>query len=442
MNAVRILAASCVLLAGVAGTASAAAPATPERLTFVPLTDSANAVIHEPATTDAAHSRIALLITHPEHLNNFNYFLAPEFARRGYRVLTLNYYGKETTYEEFLAPIAAAIRYLRAQPGIEKVVLVGHSSGGSELTFYQDVAENGPAACQEPARTYPCKGLKPDALPKADAMLLLDINIGSPLRTIAIDPAVTDNEHPAKRKLDVDMFDARNGYDAKTHSAQYSDAFEKKFFAAQRDRNTQLVDEALGRLAKIDKGEGRFKDDEPFTVAGGSVRVNGARPDLADRRLLATTHGTHLLLKADGTTPTQIIPSVLGPAAAEDQDRLNDTAQMGTIRHFLSFYGLRVTADYAITANDMKGIVWRSSANSAPGNVEGITVPTLVMASTCAAHIVPTEIVYDHSRAKDKAYVAVEGADHSFLPCKPEYGDTRARAMNYADAWLMQPGRL
>lgn len=412
------------------------------RLTFVPLSPNANAVIAEPQKTDTARSRIAILVAHPEHLNTFSYELTPAFVRHGYRVMMLNYYGKEVTYEEFLAPVAAAVRFLRNLPGVERVVLVGHSSGGPELTFYQDVAENGPRACQGPERLYPCDGRRIGDLPKADGIMLLEINIGGPLRALGIDPAV-DNEEPGIRHREFDMFDPENGFSAGSHAGHYSADFKRRFFAAQQARNQRLLDDALARLAKIEKGEGRFRDDEPYTVAGGSVRVNGARLDLADRQLLARTHAPHLFLKADGTSAVQIVPSALGgTATSEDLDRLYDTAQMGTVRHYLSFYGLRTRQDFGATANDIRGIDWRSSANSAPGNIQGITIPTLVMAGTCAAHLVPSEITYDHSVAKDKQFVAVEGADHFFRPCKPEYGDTEKRAFDYVDAWLMKTGRF
>ena len=133
----------------------------------------------------------------------------------------------------------------------------------------------------------------------------------------------------------------------------------------------------------------------------------------------------HVLLKADGTAPTEIVPSLLGGAANDgDLGKLYDTAQMGTVRHYLSFYAFHTTPAFKTTADGIQGIDWRSSANSAVGNVEGITVPTLVMAGTCAAHIVPNELAYDHSHAQDKEFTAVEGADHFFRACKPQYGDS------------------
>lgn len=409
---------------------------------FVPLLADANAVIAKPARKDPVRNGIAILIAHPGHLNTFNYFLGPQFARRGYPAMMVNYYGTGETYEEFLAPIAAAVRYLRSLPGVRTVVLAGHSSGGDELTFYQDVAENGAAACQGHGRIYPCKGIDVDGLPRADGMLVLDIFIGAPARALAIDPAVND-EHPNVRVHDLDMFDPRNGFDPRTHGGHYSPRFVRRFYAAQQARNQRLLDEALARLAKITAGQGKFRDDEPFTVAGGSERINGARLDLADRSLLSHTRAPHLLLKADGSSSTQIIPSLLGGAAtANDLDELYRTAQYVTVREYLSYYALQTTPGFGATADDIKGIDWRSSADSAVGNVEGITVPTLVMAASCAAHLVTNEIVYDHSPAKDKEFVGVEGADHYFRPCKPEYGDTLKRTFNYVDTWLAKPGRF
>jgi hypothetical protein len=164
----------------------------------------------------------------------------------------------------------------------------------------------------------------------------------------------------------------------------------------------------------------------------------GARINLADGGLLSRTHAPHLQLRADGTKPVEIVHSTRKPAGmtAATRDTLRETGQEVTVRHYLSFQALRTTADFALTEDSMRGIDWRSSGNSAVGSVENISVPTLVMAATCAIHIVPLENVFDHSAAKDKEFVAVEGADHNFSPCRPEFGDTRQRAFDYVDAWL------
>ena len=423
--------------------ACASAEEGPQPQEFVMLTNNANALIAEPATTDPAKKRLVFLTAHPERLNMFDSWIARALARRGYRTMLMNYYGQEQTYDEFLGPLAAAINHLRDLPGVEKVILIGGSTGGAELTFYENIAENGAKACRTPELIYPCHGKNLDALPKADAVVLLDINAGAPLRTIALDPAV-DSAHPRSRDPALDMFDPRNGYDPSTGVATYKAQFAGKFFVAQGARANNLIDAALTRLAKIDKGEGDYKDDEPFVIPGSSRMENGARLDLNDRHFMAQTHAPHPVLKVDGTTATEIVRSVMPshPENVEGLDTLERTTQNITVRHFLSFYALRTTPEYAVTANDVKGVIWRSVVNSAPGNVEGVRVPTLVIAGTCYGHMVLNEIVFDHSAAKDKAYVAVEGGNHSLQPCKPEYGDTSKRAFDYLEGWLAKPGRL
>jgi pimeloyl-ACP methyl ester carboxylesterase len=413
----------------------------PTKEIFVRLTNNSNAVMLEPVTL-VERSKIAILVTHPEHANNFNYFTARALAQYGYRTMMLNYYGPETSYYEFIQPMAAAIKALRAVPGVEKVVLAGHSSGGSVVTSYQDVAENGAKACQGAERVAKCDGKGLDNLPKADGLMLIDSAAGAPERTDALNPAM-DPHHPRVLNPALDMFDPKNGYDRKTKGAQYSPEFLKKYFAAQAARSTSLIEEAEARLAKIEKGEGEFKDDEPFVVAGSTVQINGARPQLADTRLMSKSHAPHMLLKADGTRPVQIVPQVFPPQATpDDQDTLRSTTINGTVRHYLSFQALKVTPEYHQTEDNIYGIVWRSTPNSIEGNVEGIHVPTLVVAGTCAPHVVYLELAYDHSVAKDKDYVGVEGANHGLMPCKPEYGDTFKRAFDYVDSWLQKPGRL
>lgn len=414
------------------------------RTTFVRLGGRANGIIVERETPVPAKSRIAIVVTHPEHANNFNYFHGLELAKYGYRVLLLNYYGPEDTYEEFLAPIAAAIKKLRAD-GAEKVVLAGHSSGGTELTFYQDVAENGPAACQRPERIYKCQAKDAENLPRADGVILLDANSGAVSRLLALNPAM-DPHHPRQINAALDMFDPKNGYDLSTRMANYSAEFLKKYFAAQAERANSLVDEALTRLDKIQKGEGEFKDDEPFVVAGASGAgraANGANPSGTDLKLLARTHAPHLLLKSDGSQSVQVIAGVGGPSQRpEDQDKLAQTTVNVTVRHYLSFQALRAKPDFHLTDDEITGVDWHSSGDSMQGNMDGIHVPTLVVAAGCGSDLVLLEVAYDRSGAKDKEYVAVEGANHNMEPCRPEFGDTYKRAFDYMDSWLSKSGRF
>jgi hypothetical protein len=441
------LTAVAIICAPMAAQAQTAPEPIPLKRTYVSLTKygfkaehdrDANAVLVE-STKPNRNGRIVVINTHPKNRNNFEYFVGTIMAERGYRVVEVNDYGPETA-EDLVVPIAAAVRYARTLPGVQKVVLIGHSGGGPVLSYFQEIAEKGPAACQEPNRLYPCKTdtKRLENLPKADALLLLEANIGAPHRSMSIDPAVTDNNNPKARDASLDMYATQNGFDPKANSASYSPEFLKRYQTAMRARNEKVIAQAKGMIKAIDDKTGSFDDDEPFLVAGMSENASGARLNLADPKVLGKTHGQHKVLKADGTTPTEIVPMIRKPAptAPRQRDRLASTAQSMTVREYLSMSAITMTPDFALTADSMNGIDWRSSANSPAGNVQNVTVPTLVMAGNCMIHLVPLETVFDHSAAKDKEFVAVEGADHDFEPCQPQYGDTQKRTFDYVEAWL------
>lgn len=430
------------ILALLGGLSSVSAPTDAQesaaqiKRTYVRFSNDANGVLVE-RTSPNRQAHIVAINVHPDNVNTFEYFIGRQLAARGYRVVEVNYYGHEKTFEEFLPPIAAAIRYARSLPGVDTVILTGHSGGGPELTYYQEVAENGPAACQQPNRLYKCDGKGLADLPRADAMLVLEANIGAPHRMMGIDPSIA-GKGPGPRNAALDLYAAANGFDSAKGTAHYSPAFHKRYDTALHTRSEALIAAAEARLKAIESGRGLFRDDEPFVVTGTATSSLGPRLNLQDPAILAETHGKHIDLMADGSRPVGIVRSVRLPEAPrpEQRDTMEDTVSNMTVRHYLSFAAMRTTPEFAITANDVKGVDWRSSANSAPGNVEGIKVPTLVMAGSCTIHMIPLEIVFDHSAAADKEFVVVDGGNHSFMPCRPEFGDSQKRAFDYVEDWL------
>jgi pimeloyl-ACP methyl ester carboxylesterase len=410
-------------------------PATAKR-TYVRLANNANAVLVEPIAPSPNEHVVAINV-HPDNLNTFEYFVGRELAKHGYRTIEINYYGQEKVFEEFLSPIAKAIRYARSLPGVDTVILVGHSGGGPELTYYQQIAENGPAACQKPNRIYKCSGDGLADLPKADAMLVLEANIGAPHRVMGLDPSIT-GEGPGPRDPALDLYAAANGFDEAKGIANYSAAFARRYSAALHGRSAKIIADAEARLDTIEAGNGLFRDDEPFVVTGTATSSLGPRLNLQDGSILSETHGAHIDLMADGSRPVGVVHSVRVPAAPRPAQRnsYGDLVMSATVRHYLSFSAITTTPDFALTRNDIKGVDWSSSANSAAGSVEGITVPTLVMAGSCTIHMVPLEIVFDHAAAKDKEFVVVDGGNHEFEPCRPEFGDSQKRAFDYVQGWL------
>jgi len=75
-----------------------------------------------------------------------------ELPKRGFSVLGMNSRFKNNeasvNWELIALDVRAGVRFLRSQPGITKVILIGHSGGGPTTSYYQAVAENGPSYCQ------------------------------------------------------------------------------------------------------------------------------------------------------------------------------------------------------------------------------------------------------------------------------------------------------
>ncbi|MCX8477827.1 MAG: hypothetical protein MT490_18730 [Sphingomonas sp.] len=443
----RRLALALTLLVAGAGTALPAQQAAP--IQRVPADLSAtylafgaregDGLLYE-AAGGAAKPRIALVFAHPSN-NNLNDPVAREMARRGYRVLTLNRSGGDERLDAIAPLIARGVTWLRTLPGVERVVLVGHSGGGPLMAFYQNVAEQGPGACSGPEKILPCRteGLKD--LARADGIVLLDPTLGAFHQMTSIDPAVTaDGRDPS-----VDMFDPANGYDAATGKAAYAPDFRRRYLAAQAARGAVLTRSALDRLRAVEAGQGQFSDDEPMMVRGIGVHAFGARLYQPDTRLLARTHRPHLLLRADGSTSEGVVQSLRAPGGQDVRAALSTLRLMGsntTVRTFLAQAAIRTGPDYAIDADSITGVDWRSAFSSAPANAQGITVPALVMTMSCHYLLVSGEIIFDSLASRDKSFAAVEGATHVFTPCRPGYGDTVKRTFDHVDAWLLKPGRF
>jgi pimeloyl-ACP methyl ester carboxylesterase len=400
---------------------------------------SAEALLYLPE--NRAQGRIGLVFAHPNG-NVFQERLGAAMAQRGFPIAMVNVRADADASEDpYARGISQALRYVRSLPGVQKVVLVGHSGGGHLTAFYENVAENGPGACSGPEKLAPCDVSILGGLEKPDGLLLIDPTLGAFHPTSGLDPAFGPRRPPA-----VDMFAAANGYDEASGAGKYTPAFAARFHAAQVQRINALIAQAQTRLKLIEAGKGEFTDNEPMVVPGMGVNAAGARLYQADTSYLAHTKGTsYTTHRADGTVTTGPIVStrpVLARMTPKQRGSLESMGQTTTVRGFLAGYAVRLNKDYAITADSIEGVDWHSSYTATPGNAEGIKVPTMVMVMGCHYLVVPGETIFNHLAARDKTMTAIEGATHVFNPCKPEYGNTAARVFDTAAEWLNKPGRF
>jgi len=397
-----------------------------------------NAVIWRPASP-GPHANVVLVGMHDES-NNMDHLSGPNLARRGYTIINANTRtapdldDHDTDWDNVLIDVGAVVKYARAMPGVTKVIVLGHSSGGPLMAAYQNIAENSTKACNDAQKIFKC----PESLanlPRADGVILLDPIFGVGANVLAsVDPAITDAA-PKVRNPALDMFSAKNGF-AKD-GAHYSAAFLNAYFAAEGRKNNAMIDAAQARWAAVKAGKGTYADDEPFIAAGASRRPRIWPPALG---LLTHTKEAHTLLKADGTLPSQVIHSVRPPMGlVMTSDRINGGALETSVKRFLNTFATRALPNYSVDEQSISGVDWESSYTNTPNNMEGVTVPALVMGMTGHYWIVSAEMAWEHAKSADKTVAFVEGATHGMTPCmncNGNYGDTVGRTFDYIANWM------
>ena len=401
-----------------------------------------SAALYKPDSGPAPH--VAFVIGH-RTANYLNHIACRELSSRGFLALCFNtrFQNNESQvrWEETPLDVKAAVEFVRRQPGITKVILFGHSGGGPLMSFYQAVAEKGPAYCQKPERLVKC-GDDVRGLPPADAIVFADAHAGNPVQALrSLNPSVTVDG--GKRSVDsaIDPFDEKNGYNSKGPS-HYSKAFADRYFAAQAKRMNELIDHVLTIQARISKGDYPYPDDDillvpsggnPGAGAGGDAKLATLDPTIAD---LQSTARPEKLLKNDGRIVTQFVRSVAvaEPGMARTNRGFDTGTKIFTLKSFLSANATRAT-------NANGGIDYCSSNNSTTCAVQSISVPIMIAAMGAYQFIRDDEIIFDKSASRDKDYFVLEGAVHGFTPCtacettRGQYSNSVKNLFDYIRDW-------
>src|SRR6185295_7698555 len=194
-------------------------------------------------TPKGQRPRVALIATH-YNVDFAEHYLAPYIATRGYGFLGWNtrYRGAEDlfTLEHALIDIGAGVKWLR-DAGVERVVILGNSGGGSLMGAYQ-------AEATAPTLHDAMPGAARAALsnlPKADLYISLNAHSGRPeVLTNWLDPSVTDERDPVATDQALNMYN-------KEHGPAYSDAFIARYRAAQKARNQRITDWCKAELKRL-----------------------------------------------------------------------------------------------------------------------------------------------------------------------------------------------
>ena len=438
-----------------AGTATATTPsATSTTLaeadttfdpTFLPLGYRLPGALYTPsADAPRSRSRVGFVVIHPNFsvltasktaFTNVN--IGAEFASRGYHALIADTEEQPGSYHihELLPDVGAAVAHFRDHTDVETVVLVGYSHGAHLMAFYQNVAENGLQVAQRDELLYPA----PDDLseqPPADGVLVLDGVLGTgpggggpPEGLLEIDPRIANND-PGTVVATADIYDEANGYNP-NGEATYSDEFLATVFEAQADRMQELIAVAQNDYQEVQNGTADFPDQTPFIAVG----LNTPVADL-DNDLLAHTRYEWPLITADGSVVTKQVPYIGPPADSDPEITYSDETLTTTAGRFLSTNAIRTTGEYTITEDTIEGLDYASTNAEAPGNLETVSSPLLILGFTGTRNYnVHCEIMMLHAGSAKKSLIYIEGAGHSLEPIAEKYGDTVEKIFTAIDNW-------
>jgi hypothetical protein len=403
---------------------------------YVPL-GRLNAALYRPDTGSAPH--IAFLIAHRTG-NNLNNNACHELSKRGFMAVCFNtrFVNNETivNWEETPLDVKAAVEFAKRQPGITKVILLGHSGGGPLMAFYQAVAENGPAYCQGPNKLSQCRDdLR--GLPPADGMLFAESHPGDGAQALrGINPSLKIADGKVEVDSSLDPFDPKNGFNPNGPS-HYAPEFRTRYYAAQSKVMNAQIAAVQEHFARMTKGDYPYPDNDivlvPFSDQEGAARLDQMDPSIPE---IMHTAKPRKLLKNDGSVVTEVIKSV--EPAHPGQAKLNRTFNAGTKVQTLTSY---LSVNAIRSANSQDGIDHCSTNNSTVCAVAAIRAPTLITAMGGYHLLRDEELMFEKSAAADKDYIVIEGAALGYTPCTAcetspgQYGNSLANMFDYIRKW-------
>jgi len=340
-------------------------------------------------TPSGKRPRCALIATH-YNVDFSEHYLGEYMAERGYGFLGWNtrFRGNEAFFllEHALIDVGVGVRWLKEQAGVEQVVILGNSGGGSLMGAYQSQATE-PSIMPARGLTLPPQVLE---LPACDYYVSLIAHSGRPeVLTAWMDPSVVDERDPTSIDPSLNMYDPANG-------PPYSPQFVARYRHAQEARNHRITDWVLAELERLHQH-------------GMADRAFNMYRTWADLRLMDET-----------LEPTKRLPRSCyagDPKAANFAPR--GIGLTNTLRTWLSMWSLR-----------------ESQCRGAP-HLARITVPSLVIQSMADTGVYPSDAQAIHQAlaSKDKELQFMDG-DHYLLT--PD--GARAEAADRIAAWLKGRG--
>ncbi len=309
--------------------------------------------------------KAAFIATH-YNVDFAEHYIAPYLAARGFGFLGWNtrFRGAEDQFllEHALIDIGVGMKWLREEAGVETIVILGNSGGGSLMGAYQ--AEATRATLNAEAQGATAAALS--ALPRADLYISLNAHQGRPeVLTDWMDASVADETDPLSTDPSLDPFNPDNG-------PPYSEAFIARYRAAQRARNQRITDWAKAELARLNAG-GTPDRIFPLFRCWGDLRFVDPSIDPSERK-----------------------PNRCYAGKPEIANRSPSIGRANTLRTWLSMWSLET-----------------SRCQGEP-HLRKFDTPALVIQSLADTGVFPSDArkIHDFIGSKDKALHLVKGAHY------------------------------
>lgn len=338
-------------------------------------------------TPSGKRPRTAVIACHYD-IDFSEHYLASYLAERGYGFLGWNTRfrgdGAHFILDHALAEVGVGVQWVRENAGVNTVVLLGNSGGGSLMAAYQSQA-------LDPNIT-PVAGMRPlpsiERLPPGDLYVALAAHPGRPeVLTNWMDASVVDEADPLSLDPDLDPFDPQ-------HGPPYSRQFQHRYRAAQQARNERITDWVEQQLAALSGTRAR---DRVFNVhrTWADLRMIDPNVEPSDRR------PNHCYLGE----PQRANYGVFG------------IANNCTLRTWLSMWSLR------------------TSHCSAASHLARITVPSLIIQASADNGVFDSDALalYNGLAASDKQLEHVKG-DHYLL----EPSGARTQVADLIGDWIRE----
>jgi acetyl esterase/lipase len=334
----------------------------------------------------------------------------------------------DTEHEEIVLDVAAAVKFLRQRRGVEKVILLGNSGGGSLSALFQAQARL-PAASRlavSPGGT-PTRLAMAEMIP-ADGLILISVHRGQgkvlaecidpslPAAAEGIDPLATD---PA-----LDMYDPDNGFREPPEWSEYPEDFVRRYRQAQLERVRRLDTLARAMLERSAGAAERAGSSDfsqlPFAERQRVQRQQACDGVMVVHRTMANLHYVDRRLDPSGRE--------YGSLLSERPDLMNlrslGFARVVTPRAWLS--------------------TWSALSSNADlvKNLGGIAEPMLVVFAGRDKEIYPltdARPIREAVVSADRTFIDFEQARHYF---EPDFGETVSpdveKLMDVVVDWIQQ----